>query len=117
MAERRPLTQGLKGKHDASRAKDDQSVYGAENPPAAAEPAPQASTVAETQPHVSTVSVNLSPLGARVSFSTKMRPDIAHVVKIASLDRQLKRIEPNTVQVVDYRLPSPSVGPDGGRAL
>jgi hypothetical protein len=90
MAERRPLIQGLKDKSEPIRAKEEEFVYGADNKPA--EPAPQ--------PPVSAAAVKLTPSVGRVSFSTKMRADIAQALKRASLDRQLQGVEPNTVQEI-----------------
>ena len=91
MAERRPLIQGLKEKPETNRAKEEEFVFGAENKPAAEPP---------FQPPASAAAVKLSPSVGRVSFSTKMRADIAQALKRASLDRQLQGVEPNTVQEI-----------------
>ena len=37
---------------------------------------------------------------SRVPFTTRLRADLAHAVKRASLERQLQGFEPNTVQEI-----------------
>ena len=86
MAERRPLTEGLKPPAIPPALPVDPKVeksfvYGAK---AANEPSlPQ-----------STVSQNLS----RVPLSTRIRGDYAAALKRASLERQLNGVDPNTLQ-------------------
>lgn len=78
MAERRSLIEGLKPTApaiDPTREKD--FVFGEK-------PAPQ--------PTPQTLTVN------RIPISTRMREDFAKALKRASLERQLKGIEPNTLQ-------------------
>src|SRR5262245_21865572 len=92
MADRRPLTQGLKGKSDATKVKEEAFVFGAQNKPVDAEPQPQ--------PPASAVAVKLSPSAARVPFTSRIRGDINQALKRASLGRQLQNVEPNTVQEI-----------------
>lgn len=91
MAERRSLTEGLKSKPDSNRVKEEEFVYGGENPPAAPEVQP---------PPASAASVKLSPSMGRVPFTTRLRGDVAHALKRASLERQLQGVEPYTVQEI-----------------
>jgi hypothetical protein len=80
MAERRTLIEGLKSTPpaiDSGREKD--FVY-ADKPQKPQQPTPQ------------TLTIN------RVPISTRMREDFAKALKRASLERQLKGIEPNTLQ-------------------
>jgi hypothetical protein len=82
MAERRPLTEGLKAiapSVDAEREKD--FVYGNKGTGGAAQ-------------KQSSSAQNLS----RVPISTRIRADFAVALKRASLERQLHSIEPNTLQ-------------------
>jgi hypothetical protein len=78
MVERRPLTDGLKAPTpsvDAQRER--QFIEGAKstaNPPAAASPS------------------------SRVPISTRIRSEYADALKRASLERQLNKVEPNTLQ-------------------
>lgn len=81
MADRRPLTEGLKSPAppiDPQTEKD--FVYGGHKAESPAKPA--------TQP---------SPLN-RVPISTRIRGDFAAALKRASLERQLNGVEPNTLQ-------------------
>ena len=84
MPERRPLVEGLKTPPESSRSLEEQFVYGA-RPKAPAE-------VADLRVHRPAAIIN------RVPFTTRVRADLAEAVKRASLQRQLERIEPNTVQ-------------------
>lgn len=82
MAERRPLTEGIKQPPppiDAAREKE--FVYGGK-----ATPEPQAAASAPVP--------NLN----RVAISTRIRGDFATALKRASLERQLNGVEPNTLQ-------------------
>jgi hypothetical protein len=77
MAERRTLVDGLK------------------STPPPVETATEAAFVYKQKPEsppVPTVTVN------RVPLSTRMREDFAKALKRASLERQLKGVEPNTLQ-------------------
>jgi hypothetical protein len=81
MAERRPLTEGLKPLSptptvDPNVERD--FVHGAKAPKAT----PQASA---------------TPF-ARVPISTRIRSEYAEALKRASLERQLNKVEPNTLQ-------------------
>lgn len=78
MVERRNLIEGLNAtppRIDPSKEKD--FVYSAKMPEVSQSP---------------TVTVN------RVPISTRMRQDFAKALKRASLERQLKGVEPNTLQ-------------------
>jgi hypothetical protein len=84
MADRRPLIEGLKIPPQAPAvdpALERQFVHGGAN---AVNNAPTPSTSA-------------NPV-RRVSFSTRMRSEYSEALKRASLERQLKKIEPNSVQ-------------------
>ena len=82
MADRRPLTEGLKANPPPiDPQKEKEFVYGGSK--AAEPPAKPAS-----QP---------SPLN-RVPLSTRIRADFAAALKRASLERQLHGVEPNTLQ-------------------
>lgn len=77
MAERRTLTEGLKATPppiDTGREK--QFVYGEKEP----------------------VTTNGAPTLGRMPISTRVRSDFASALKRASLERQLKGVEPNTLQ-------------------
>jgi hypothetical protein len=81
MAERRPLTEGLKPPPQAPAIDpsiEHEFVHGAK----ATKPTPQAT---------------LSPF-ARVPISTRIRQEFAEALKRASLERQLNKVEPNTLQ-------------------
>jgi hypothetical protein len=84
MAERRPLTEGLKPPPQAPAvdpAVERQFVHGGSK------------AVAGT----ATPSTAVSPI-RRVSFSTRMRSEYSEALKRASLERQLNKVEPNSVQ-------------------
>jgi hypothetical protein len=86
MAERRPLTEGLKPSGTPAAPPVDSQlekefVYGAK-------------AAKESSPPRSTVSQNVS----RVPLSTRMRGDFAAALKRASLERQLNGLDPNTLQ-------------------
>jgi hypothetical protein len=81
MAERRSLTEGLKTSAPVvDPQKEKEFVYG-DKPSKEAPPQQSAA-------------VNLS----RVPISTRIRGDLAEALKRASLERQLNKIEPNTLQ-------------------
>jgi hypothetical protein len=84
MPERRPLVEGLKVPPDTSRTQEKEFVYGEKSNP---QPAP-----AELTDQRPAAIVN------RVPFTSRIRVDLARAIKRASLERQLERIEPNTVQ-------------------
>lgn len=85
MADRRPLTDGLKTKPDPQRAAEEDFVFGAK---AKANAAPELAAVTKVVP------VN------RVPFTTRIRGDLARALKRASLERQLEGVEPNQVQEI-----------------
>jgi hypothetical protein len=81
MAERRPLTEGLKSTTPApviDPKLERDFVHGAKPP-------------ASTEPRAA------SPF-ARVPISTRIRSEYAEALKRASLERQLNKQEPNTLQ-------------------
>ncbi len=88
MAERRPLVEGLKSPAapvDTGKEKD--FVYGSKTAEKSGKPIDQATI--EKPPSA------MPP--ARVPLSTRMRGDFAEALKTASLQRQLKKVEPNTL--------------------
>ena len=87
MAERRALVEGLKPKEPpVDPAKEKEFVFGArETTPEPAEPP----VVEATAPALG--------FNGRVPLSTRMRSDFATALKRASLERQLNRVEPNTL--------------------
>ena len=86
MAERRALVEGLKPKVPAvDPNKEDEFVFGAKN----AKETAGSETPSPTAVHTTT---------ARVPLSTRMREDFAGALKRASLERQLAKVEPNTLQ-------------------
>ncbi len=84
MAERRPLTEGLKPSPQAPAIDPELERKFVNGGPKAAASAPTPAT-------------SVSPI-RRVSFSTRMRSEYAEALKRASLERQLNKIEPNSVQ-------------------
>jgi hypothetical protein len=81
MADRRPLTEGLKAPAPAvDSQKEKEFVYGE-----------KAAKETPTQP---SAAANLN----RVPLSTRIRGDFSEALKRASLERQLHKIEPNTLQ-------------------
>jgi hypothetical protein len=86
MAERRSLIEGVK----SSRAVEEQFIYAGK---------PKAGEAKVQPPHnAEPVAVKPTPQTSRVPFTTRVRSDIAHALKRASLERQLQSVEPNTVQ-------------------
>jgi hypothetical protein len=85
MAERRTLTEGLKATPRIDPAVAKEFILSGKGP-AAVRPAeaPPAATPA--------------PMTNRAPISTRIRADMAAALKRASLERQLKGIEPNTLQ-------------------
>lgn len=79
MVERRPLIDGLKAPAPPVDPElERQFVHGAK---AATVPSPA-----------------MSPPSARVPISTRIRAEYAEALKRASLERQLNKVEPNTLQ-------------------
>ena len=87
MAERRPLTEGLKSS-TADSGKEKEFVYGGKAPVSNEAPAVTA------PPSVQTPKSTL----ARIPISTRMRTDFATALKRASLERQLSGMEPSALQ-------------------
>lgn len=88
MAERRSLVEGIKNPPaSADRLREKEFVYaGAKKDDKAAELAVVAAAPSSTLNH------------ARSPISTRVRSDFAIALKRASLERQLSKIEPNTLQ-------------------
>jgi len=87
MAERRSLTEGLKATPAVDPAVVREFIHSGK-PAAANRPAPAAPTTDPAAPVV----INRAPI------STRIRADYAAALKRASLERQLKGVEPNTLQ-------------------
>ncbi|TWT44948.1 hypothetical protein RAS1_13680 [Phycisphaerae bacterium RAS1] len=84
MAERRSLTDGLKATPTVDAAIAREFVHGGKAPNT-------------TRPPLQPVAGQTSAV-TRVPISTRMRTDFAVALKRASLERQLKAIEPNSLQ-------------------
>ncbi len=91
MADRRPLTEGLKSPTPSSQEKA--FVYG--------EPT-QKATIPTAAPNT-----------ARVPISTRIRGDFAVALKRCSLQRQLEGLEPNTLQDILEQAIEPSLKSNG----
>jgi len=87
MTKRRPLVAGLQAKPPESPSAEKQFVY-------AEKASPPAPAMLEPTAVRATTKVN------RVPFTTRLRADYAEAVKNASLERQLRKIEPNQVQEI-----------------
>jgi hypothetical protein len=86
MAERRSLVQGIKkSSPPVDPVLEHEFVYGKKPP----EPAPQAARQAASNQPIT-----------RTPFSSKIRTDYAEALKRASLERQLKKTYPNTLQEI-----------------
>ncbi|MFO0807549.1 MAG: hypothetical protein U0746_02915 [Gemmataceae bacterium] len=85
--ERRPLIDGLK---PVDRSQEAEFVY--RGKPAAPESPPAATTAAATLDKSAAASQGRSPV------TTRIRNDMAEALKRASLERQLAKTYPNTVQ-------------------
>lgn len=80
MAERRPLVDGIKSAPPAAPSSREQEfVYGKQPP----------------KPEVAAV---MSKSDTASPLSTRIRTDYADALKRASLERQLKSVEPNTIR-------------------
>jgi hypothetical protein len=80
MAERRPLTEGLKP------------------PPQVSSVDPQREREFVHGTKATTTDARASSPFARVPISTRIRSEYAEALKRASLERQLNKVEPNTLQ-------------------
>jgi hypothetical protein len=88
MTSRRPLVEGLKtSSPPVDPKKESAFVYGQISE---AKHEPSTQPVTNEKPTASTPP-------ARVPLSTRMRGDFAEALKTASLERQLKKIQPNTL--------------------
>ena len=85
MAERRSLAEGLKATPKVDTAVAREFVYEGKGNAAPPDITPQTQAPA-------------APVINRVSLSTRIRDDYAKALKRASLERQLKGVEPNTLQ-------------------
>lgn len=85
MAERRSLAEGLKATPKVDTVVAREFVY--EGKPNNAPPIVKPETATPPAPVIN-----------RVSLSTRIRDDYAKALKRASLERQLKGVEPNTLQ-------------------
>lgn len=80
MAERRPLTEGLKP------------------PPAPVDPQREREFVYQNKTAAVSKAQAATPHFNRVPLSTRIRSEFADALKRASLERQLNKVEPNTLQ-------------------
>jgi hypothetical protein len=88
MTSRRPLVEGLKTSvPPVDPQKESEFVYGQKGE---AQPESSARPATNEQPPAA-----IPP--ARVPLSTRMRGDFAEALKTASLERQLKKIQPSTL--------------------
>lgn len=85
MAERRSLAEGLKATPKVDTVVAREFVY--EGKPNSVPPIVKPETATPPAPAIN-----------RVSLSTRIRDDYAKALKRASLERQLKGVEPNTLQ-------------------
>lgn len=86
MAERRPLVEGLKSAPPATAtAREQEFVYG------------KTAKTEDVQPTVAPITPTKFP---SAPLSTRIRADYATALKRASLDRQLKAVEPNTLREI-----------------
>ena len=89
MSERRPLVDGLNPTVvPVDPEKEKAFVFRDQKEP----------TAKATQPSATTPTSATTVVHARVPFSTRMREDFATALKRASLERQLAKVEPNTLQ-------------------
>ena len=86
MAERRSLAEGLKATPKVDTAIAREFVYEGKG---------DVASPADIKPQAATPPV---PVINRVPISTRIRDDYAKALKRASLERQLKGVEPNTLQ-------------------
>jgi hypothetical protein len=87
MAERRPLTAGLKTTPEVDPAREKQFVYGDQDEPVKSPQTPPTAPEPKGQ----------NPVG-RVPLTTRVRADFSAALKRASLERQLAGEIPNTLQ-------------------
>jgi hypothetical protein len=94
MATRRPLVEGLKTQSVVDRSLEEQFVY---------DGAPKSEVATKAQPSAPATEsaagkgrAESSP--ARIPLTVRFRADYAAALKRASLERQLQRVQPNTLQ-------------------
>lgn len=87
MAERRTLTEGLM-QTPAVDPEVERAIVFQKRPPRGDEETAKAVAVAPSPP---------SPATARAPISTRIRADYAAALKRASLERQLAKVQPNTI--------------------
>lgn len=99
MVKRRPLSDGLKTPTEADREKELIFVFGkkAAKKPKAKPEAPATSPTPDPTPDSSQEQPTAQPLG-RSPLTTKIRTDMGEALKRASLERQLAKVTPNTIQ-------------------
>lgn len=90
MSERRSLLEAVKTKPTTDRALEEEFIYGGSKTRPSGSPARSQKAETPTTPQTPPVS--------RVPFTTRVRADLAKALKHCSLERQLKGVEPNTVQ-------------------
>jgi hypothetical protein len=102
MTERRSLVSGLSSPGAADPKKEEAFVYGKNEPgrqPTKEEqsltPDPAATPGAAPEP---AAEVTVHQPSGRTPLTTRLRPDLAHALKRASLERQLSGKDPHTVQ-------------------
>jgi hypothetical protein len=93
MAERRPLTSAFQQPVEVDPARAKEFVYGGEK----SKP-DQMGKAQETPPVAETREGRGQPPISRSHLTTRLRSDFASAVKNASLERQLKKQYPNTIQ-------------------
>lgn len=101
MVKRRPLVAGIKGDSKEDRKKEQEFVYGKKEsgrqaPKERPAPKPEAETTPQLSPEPAEQPV--SPPTGRSPLTTRLRSDMADALKRASLERQLAKQTPNTVQ-------------------
>lgn len=84
MAERRPLSEGLKATPTVDPAVAREFIHSGKAP--------------ERQPVTPPAADSATPVIGRAPISTRIRADYAAALKRASLERQLKGVEPHTLQ-------------------
>lgn len=94
MKHRRSLAEGLKTDSDLPRAAMEQFVFG-DKPTTDPTPAPPAEAQATGTKEGKGAKGNAV---ARVPLTTRVRADFAEALKRASLERQLNKVFPNTLQ-------------------
>jgi hypothetical protein len=103
MPPRRSLEVGLKTEDEVDRKLADQFIYGDKTKDRAVASAPASSQKAEGK----------GSAIPRVPFTTRVRADYAEALKRASLERQLQKVQPNTLQEILEEALAPWLGSNG----